>query len=51
MDEQYARQIARQKLDGTGLTLRKPLWHLDGLRIAMLRMTIDMRPTRVWESQ
>lgn len=30
MDEQYARQIAQQKLDGTGLTLRSGSGILDG---------------------
>ncbi len=30
MDEQYARQIALQKLDGTGLTLRSGSGILDG---------------------
>ena len=35
----------------SGLTLRQPLGHADGMRIALLRVPVDMRATRIRESQ
>ena len=35
----------------SGLTLRQPLGHADGMWIALLRVPVDMRATRIRESQ